>query len=171
MKNFITIFLVLTLVVQCKTNQNDDKNNNIKKETNANFQFPKQIGYVSDFEDTLTKEQISELSKILSDYEMKSANQIAIVSISKNLNTANFDQFAFDLSNNWGVGTTNKNNGLTIIYSEKLRKIRICTGVGTAKILTDEICEKILTEKILPEFKKGNHFSGLKDGVNEFIKL
>ena len=171
MKNFITIFLVLTLLIQCKTNQSDDKNNNIYKEENANFKFPKQLAYVSDFENILTKEQNAELSKILSDYEIKTGNQIAIVSISENLNAENFDEFALDLSNNWGVGTAIKNNGLTIVFSEKLRKIRICTGYGTEKILTDQICENILNKNILPEFKKGNHFLGLKNGIGEFIEF
>ena len=111
------------------------------------------------------------MTKILFEYEAKTTNQIAVVSITKNLNGDNFDQYALDLSNNWGIGTSKKDNGLTIVFSNKLRKIRICTGIGTEKILTDKICAIVLNEKILPEFKKDDYYSGLTKGINKFINL
>ena len=115
--------------------------------------------------------EINKLSKILEDYENKTTNQIVIISITKNLNENNFDQFALDISNNWKISTNDKNNGLTIVFSKKLRKIRICTGIGTENTLTEQICEKVLNEKILPEFKKGSYYLGLTNGINELIKL
>lgn len=170
MKKFFTIFIVLFIVLGCKTNKNETQKRGIQK-TTLKTEFPKPLGYVSDYDNVLTNDQINKLSKILSDYEEKTTNEIAIVSITKNLNENNFDQYALDLSNNWGIGKAEKNNGLTIVFSTKLNKIRISTGNGTEKILTDQICKIILDEKILPEFKKGDFNAGLTNGINEFIKL
>ena len=170
MKKFFILFILSLLVFSCKTKQLENSDNGVQK-TVLKTLFPKPLGHVSDYDNVLTDEQISRLTKILSEYEAKTKNQIAIVSITKNLNEDNFDQYALDLSNNWGVGTLKKDNGLTIVFSNKLRKIRICTGNGTEKILTDKICAIVLNEKILPEFKKGDYYSGLTKGIDEFIKL
>lgn len=161
MKKFLLLFAISFLVFGCNTNQNQSKK----------IKFPTPLGYVSDYDNVLTHEQINELTNIISEYKSKTTNEIAIVSISENLTEDNFDQFALDLANHWGVGTAEKNNGLAIIFSKQLRRIRICTGIGTEKILTDKICEKVLHETIIPEFKNENHYLGLKNGINEFIKL
>ncbi|WP_276679941.1 TPM domain-containing protein [Empedobacter brevis] len=171
MKKFFPIFIIVILFIfGCKTIQNETQKTDPQKTLIKN-EFPKPLGYVSDYEKVLTNEELNKLSKILAEYENTTTNQIAIISISKNLNENNFNQYALDLSNNWGIGTAEKNNGLTIVFSKHLRKIRICTGTGTEKILTDQICEKVLNEKILPEFKNDDYYSGLINGINEFIKL
>lgn len=135
--------------------------------------FPRFQNHVSDYDDSLTPKEEEELNKIISEYETKTGNEIAVASYSKDLTNENFDDFALKLSNHWGIGSPKKNNGLTIIYSTKLHRMRICTGLETQKILTDSICEKVMNEKILPEFKKkpSNYFGGLKLGLQEFMRL
>lgn len=150
--------------------KNDSQKTDVLK-TEMEIKFPKYINYVSDFEKVFTDEETDSITNLLKNYESKTTNEIAVVSISDNINEQNFDQYALDLSNNWGIGTPEKNNGLTIVFSKKLRKIRICTGRGTEKILNDQLCEKVLKEKILPEFKKEEYYSGITNGIDEFIKL
>ncbi len=133
--------------------------------------FPKPIGYVNDFENVFTKEENNELELLISDFEVKTSNEIAIVSIDSIGNYDDFDKFALDLSKKWGVGKKNKDNGLTIVFSKKLRRIRINTGIQTEKILTNEICKKIIDEKIIPEFKKDNYFVGVKNSLLELIQI
>lgn len=145
-------------------------NKNNKTENPVSVIYPKPLGYVSDFEKTLSKEEVETLEKILRDYEQESTNQIFIVSISDNVTEDNFNQYALDLANNWGIGTAEKNNGLAIIYSDKLKNMRICTGIGTEKIITDEICRQVMDYIIMPQFKTDDYFSGLKNGVNAFIE-
>ena len=71
---------------------------------------------------------------------------------------------------NWGVGTAEKNNGLTIVVCNPCKQIGIATGTGTELILTDEICKKVIEEKIIPEFKNGEFYNGIKKGVIELIE-
>ena len=70
---------------------------------------------------SVTNEEIDELDKMLYDYEQKSTNVIVIVSISENLTEDNFSEYALKLANNWAIGQADKNNGLLLIYSAKLR--------------------------------------------------
>ena len=164
------IKILLLLFIGCKMTKSESQIQDVLK-SEITAKFPKYIDYVSDFDKVFTNEQKGSIIKTLRDYETKTSNEIAVISISENLNENNFDHYALELSNHWGVGDPNKNNGLTIVFSKKLRKIRICTGRGTEKILSDPLCEKILNEKILPEFKKENYYSGISNGINEFIKL
>lgn len=56
--------------------------------------------------------------------------------------------------------------GCGIVLNPKLRLIRIIsTGLGTQEILTDEICERILQNIILPEFKNEDFYNGLDKGT------
>ena len=46
----------------------------------------------------------------------------------------------------------------------------IATGTGTELILTDEICKNVIDLTIIPEFKNGNFYDGIKNGLIELIK-
>ena len=50
------------------------------------------------------------------------------------------------------------------------RQIGIATGFGTELILTDEICENVIDQTIIPEFKNGDFCDGIKNGVIELIE-
>lgn len=170
MKKAFLFFVLLTFVLSCTMTKNESQNNGIFN-TAATTAFPKYVDYVSDFENVFTAEETEALVKVLKDYESRTTNEIAVISISENLSKETFDQYALDLSNHWGIGTPEKNNGLTIVFSKKLRKIRICTGTGTEKVLTDQMCNDVLNKKILPKFRTEDYYSGITNGVHEFIRL
>jgi uncharacterized protein len=132
--------------------------------------FPKPIGYVNDFENVLTTEQVKKLTELITLYEQKTTNEIAVVTINSIEPYSDFDQYAVDLSKEWGVGKKEKNNGLTIVLSKSLRKIRISTGTGTERILTDEICKSIIDQFMVPKFKEGQYYEGISFGLAELLK-
>ena len=132
--------------------------------------FPKPIGYVNDFENVLSLEEVTKLENLLINYEKQTYNELVIVTISKTENEIDFDTYALDLSKNWGVGKRGKDNGLVLVISNQLGRIRICTGIGLEKILTDEICDKILQENMISNFKNGEIYTGIKSGINALIE-
>ncbi|QTE21539.1 TPM domain-containing protein [Polaribacter cellanae] len=171
---FIFLFLVINLL-NCKIIKNEEKtaSNSSGVTLNShdfeNNDFPKNRREVNDYEAVFNVDEITILTKIIRDFERKTTNQIAIVSISSIGTYTDFDKYAIDLSNYWKVGQKNKDNGLTIVFSKKLRKIRISTGNGTEKILTDQICKAIINQIIIPEFKNGNYYEGVYKGLAELI--
>lgn len=132
--------------------------------------FPKPVGFVNDFENILNQDEITKLETLLLTYEKQTSNEIVVVTISEIGNETDFDTYALSLAQHWAVGKKGKDNGLVIVISNQLRKIRICTGTGTAKILIDEICETILQETILPYFQNGEMFTGIETGIRALIK-
>ncbi len=60
-----------------------------------------------------------------------------------------------------------KNNGVLILVSRNPRSVRITTGIGVENILTDYDCGRIIDETIVPAFKEGNFYAGIRGGVND----
>ncbi|WP_157811830.1 TPM domain-containing protein [Tenacibaculum sp. SZ-18] len=168
MKLILKLLLVLTLTITSSCNAQKNK---LSETTQSYFnKLPVLQDRVTDFENIFTSNQKENLTKIIKDFKAKTTNQIAIVSVKSIGEYENFDRFSQDLSDFNGVGQKGLDNGLTIVFSKNLRKIRISTGTGTEKILTDNMCQKILNELILPEFREGKYYQGIESGLNSLIK-
>ena len=127
------------------------------------------IGWVSDFENLFSESEVLALEETIGAFESKTSNEIAIVTISSFSSAENFRDFGVNLFNEWGIGKKDLNNGLLILLSKELRQVHFITGYGTEKVLTDEKCQKIIDSNMIPYFKKGNFFSGLRLGLRSAI--
>ncbi len=138
-------------------------------EKKTNFKFPEYVGYVNDFEGVFTKEQIKELNDIIVKYEKETTNEIAIVTIASFEPYKTLFDYSLDLANYWGIGKKDKNNGIMIVFGKQIRQIRIQVGYGLENKLKDEETKRIIDDIIIPEFKKGDFFTGIKNGLIEII--
>lgn len=133
--------------------------------------FPKSKGYVSDFENILDRTTIQTLTDAVTAHEIKTSDEIAVITISSYDPYTNLADYAKDISNAWGVGKHEKNNGVTIVLCRDKREVRIATGMGLEQKLTDTMCQHVIDDKMVPEFRNGNFDQGLIDGLNEIINL
>lgn len=164
MKTYIITLFILLSGLTFGQNINTDKT----KPVDIGLLQPK--AYVNDYAFLLNQCQRNKLERKLRKFDQKTTNQIVILTIDLDeLNEENFEEFAINLSNSWSVGVAGKDNGLTIILSPALRKIRISTGFGTKKIITDEMCVDIIERLIVPEFRKENYYKGLSKAIDEII--
>lgn len=161
--NIKTLFVgfILILFSQAIISQN----NNPKE-----FKFPTYVGYVNDFEEIFTKDQISVLNKIIEKQEKETSNEIVIVSIQSYAPYSALFEYSLELANYWGIGKKDKNNGIAIVFGKQIRQIRIQVGYGLENKLKDEESKKIIDNTIIPEFKKGDFYTGIKNGLVEIIK-
>lgn len=161
------ILLVLILIFfSCKTAKVETKTENSKAEINL-LEFPKQIGFVNDFENFFSEEENKSLEDLLVYYEKNSNKKIVIITIGSIPENTRFDKYAIRMSNNWNVGKNNNGNGLTVVLSKSLKKIRISTSEKTKELyLSDELCEKVIYETMIPQFKNGKHYDGVLLGLN-----
>ena len=125
---------------------------------------------INDYDSIFSPSQIKELSDIIYDYNIETTRQIVVVTIDSIDPYSDIQKMATDLGKYWGFGTAEKDNGLIILLCKPCRKIGIATGTGTELILTDEICKNVIDQTIIPEFKNGDFYGGIKKGVTELIK-
>ncbi|MES2487160.1 MAG: TPM domain-containing protein [Bacteroidota bacterium] len=135
----------------------------------ATVVFPEPTGYITDTEDIFTEAEEAMLTAIIEDFIVTGKGQIAVLTVASIKPYEDFYQYALDLSNNWGVGHKGKDDGLTIVVSAALRQIRINTGNGTQKILSDSFCNDVLQKKMIPNFKNTDYYQGIKEGLESFI--
>jgi uncharacterized protein len=126
--------------------------------------------WIYDNENDLADNQEAVLDSIISDFEMRTSNEIVVLTVNDIGDAKNLSDFAVDFGQRMGIGKKDKNNGLVILFSKNMRKTWLSTGYGTEKILKDEICKAIIDSTMIPYFKNQDYFGGLKSGVIECIK-
>lgn len=131
--------------------------------------FPEPTGYITDTEDIFTEAEEATLTAIIEDFIVTGKGQIAVLTVASIKPYDDFYQYALDLSNHWGVGDKDTDDGLTIVISAALHQIRINTGNGTEKILSDSFCNEVLQNKMIPNFKNMDYYQGVKEGLESFI--
>lgn len=136
----------------------------------TNFKFPERVGYVNDFEGIFTSEQVKTLNELIIKHEKETTNEIALVTISSFEPYASLFDYSLALGNDWGIGKKGKNNGIVIVMGKQIRQIRIQVGYGLENKLKDEEAKRIIDSIIVPEFKKGDYYAGLENGLTEIIK-
>ncbi|MEL4456546.1 TPM domain-containing protein [Lutimonas vermicola] len=168
---FRKIFVILILIfVSCISTKAEAQTEKQKYEITLS-EFPKQIGFVNDFENIFTEEQKDQLTKFLTYYKETSFREIAVITIDSIPENTDFDKYAMGMSDNWNVGKNSDGNGLTIVLSKSLRKVRISTtGITKNLYLSDEFCQKVIDENMIPEFKNENFYDGVLLGLNELIR-
>lgn len=160
MKTRLLLGFILALITFSSFSQSDKK---------TDFKFPDYIEYVNDFEGILSPEQVKELNDIVTKHEKETTNEIAIVTISSFEPYKTLFDYSLALANYWGIGKKDKNNGIAIVFGKQIRQIRIQVGYGLEKKLKDDEAKKIIDYTIIPEFKKGDYFTGIKKGLLEII--
>ncbi|MFS4445368.1 TPM domain-containing protein [Maribacter sp. 2307UL18-2] len=170
----ITCFFVITfLSCGSRSQENDNKTliplidfSEVKE-----FRETKELGrIVSDYDSIFKQEERRELGNLIHDYNVQTTRQIVVVTIDSLHSYEDIQKFATDLANYLGVGTKEENNGLTLVLCKPERKIGIATGLETERVLTDSICKVIIDSIMIPKFREGDFYSGMKGGVVELIK-
>lgn len=135
-------------------------------------ELPSPKGWVNDFENIFTKEQVKTLDSLVADYEKRTTTQISVITIPASAtDKARFDELTLMIANKWGVGKKEKDNGILIGISKDHRTIRIQSGLGIEKLITDNQTKQIIDQTIIPNFKADNFYKGVFDGIQEIKML
>ncbi len=93
-----------------------------------------------------------------------SAEVVAVVV--DDIDGSDIDTYANELFNHWGLGKSDKNNGVLLLVALNQRKAVIRTGPGVEGVLPDGLCGRILRNQMFPAFKEGDYDGGLTNTVN-----
>jgi uncharacterized protein len=124
--------------------------------------FPARKGMVSDYSDKLDQTQIEELSSLIRQYEQQTSIEFAVV-IVNSLDGKTAREYAEGIGDTWGVGKAGRNNGVVLLWapSERAYSLRIADGLSAD--LGDEDAKRITQENLVPYFKRGEYYAGLKE--------
>ncbi len=113
-----------------------------------------------------TEKAIAENGRTL---QAQSGAQIVVVTVAT-LEDVPISEYALQLFRDWGIGDKNKNNGVLVLVALKERRTRIEVGYGLEGRLPDGKTGRILDEKLLPNFAKGNYDAGIISTYNALLE-
>ena len=126
---------------------------------------PKFQTSVYDYVNLLSTSQKADLERKLIKYSDTTSTQI-VVAIIPSTEGENINYLAANWGHAWGIGDAKKDNGVLILLAKNDRKIAIQAGQGIEHLLTDFASKRIISRIIIPEFKKGDYYSGLNKGAD-----
>lgn len=140
----------------------------------AQFEIPKipdtaEDRFVYDPGDFLEDFQQKDLARKLINYADTTSTQIVVAIIPSTLGE-DISLLSTKWGQTWGVGQAEEDNGIFILLAHQDRKIDISTGYGIEYRITDLETERILNRIILPEFKRGDYYAGLNNGVDAIFE-
>lgn len=134
----------------------------------SGLSFPALTGRVVDEANILDSAARSALTQVSSDLEVKSTDQLVIVTLSS-LRGTSIEDYSNRLFRAWQIGQKDKNNGVLLVVAPNERKVRIEVGYGLEGSLTDAITSFIIQNAILPRFKAGDFPGGIKRGDRKSV--
>ena len=130
---------------------------------------PKFQTSVYDYVNLLSESQKTNLESKLVRYSDTTSTQIVIAIISST-EGENINYLAANWGEKWGIGDAKKDNGILVLLAKDDKKIAIQAGKGTEYLLTDFQSKRIIERIIIPEFKRGDFYSGLDKGSDYIFK-
>ena len=131
---------------------------------------PKLQTSVYDYANLLSTSQKTDLENKLINYSDSTSTQIVIATI-ETINGEDIGILTPKWAQEWGIGQAKEDNGIFILLANKERKIWIAPGYGVEHLITAGIGGEITRNVIIPEFKKGDFYSGLDKGSDAIFEV
>ena len=128
--------------------------------------YPELTGQIVDNANLLSPEDRAAILAELQALEGKSTDQVAVVTV-KSLEGYAIEDYGIGLARKWQMGQKDKDNGIVLIVAPNERKVRIEVGRRLEPVMTDTMSKIIITNAMLPKFRRGDYPGGIRDGVRD----
>lgn len=125
---------------------------------------------VNDFAGALSNSQEKQLESKLVTLDRQNNTQVAVVIVNTTGKYSPFE-YATEVGDQWQVGDAKLDNGVVLLVAVKDRKTFIATGRGSEGWLPDLLTNRIVENYLLPNFKKGDYYSGIDQATDVIAKL
>lgn len=93
------------------------------------------------------------------------------VAVIRSTGGESIEDYAYRLFNMWGLGASDKNNGVLLLIAVDDRRARIEVGSGAEGELPDITCGKIIRHTIAPAMKEGNVNQAVTSAVDKIYQV
>ncbi len=125
---------------------------------------------VTDLTGTLSAEQKSSIEQSLVALENEKGSQLAVLIVNTTKPEA-IEDYSLRVVDQWKLGRKGIDDGVLLLIAMQDRKMRIEVGYGLEGAITDLSAGRIINEYITPEFRSGNYFIGVQNGVGKITSL
>jgi uncharacterized protein len=136
----------------------------------ADVPVPPVKARVTDLTGTLNAQQKGELEARIAAYEARRGSQIAVLMLSTT-KPEEIEQYSIRVAEAWKIGRKGVDDGLILVVAKDDRRLRIEVGYGLEGAIPDSVAKRVIDERITPRFRDGDFYGGVRDGVDQLIKL
>jgi uncharacterized protein len=136
----------------------------------AAAEIPPLKARVTDLTGTLNAQQKSALEQTLAEFEARKGAQIAVLMV-PTTQPETIEQYAVRVQEAWKLGRKGVDDGVLLVVAKNDRKVKIETGYGLEGILPDAIAKRIIEDDIVPRFKAGDFYGGIRAGVDRIMRV
>ena len=111
------------------------------------------------------------IDSLLLDARRKTSAEIVAVIVDDIDPDTDIDTYATELFTRWGIGKSDKDNGILLLVAKDRRKAVIRTGYGAEGVMPDIISGRILYDTMFPRFKAGDYEGGLIAGTEQIYNV
>ena len=136
----------------------------------ADIPVPPLTARVTDLTGTLNAQQKGELEARIAAFESRRGSQIAVLLL-PTTKPEEIEQYSIRVAEAWKIGRKKVDDGLILVVAKDDRRLRIEVGYGLEGAIPDLVAKRVIDERITPRFKEGDFYGGIRDGVDQLIKL
>jgi uncharacterized protein len=125
---------------------------------------------VTDLTATLNALQRDALERTLAEFEARKGAQIAVLMV-PTTQPETIEQYAVRVQEAWKLGRKGVDDGALLVVAKNDRKVKIEVGYGLEGILPDAIAKRIIEDDILPRFREGDFYGGIRAGVDRIMRV
>jgi uncharacterized protein len=125
---------------------------------------------VTDLTGTLSAQQKADLESRIAAYEARRGSQIAVLML-PSTKPEEIEQYSIRVAEAWKIGRKGVDDGLILVVAKQDRRLRIEVGYGLEGAIPDSIARRVIEERIAPRFRDGDFYGGVRDGIDQLIKL
>ncbi len=125
---------------------------------------------LTDLTGTLSAQQKGDLESRIAAYESRRGSQIAVLLL-PSTKPEEIEQYSIRVAEAWKIGRKGVDDGLILLVAKDDRRLRIEVGYGLEGVIPDSVAKRVIDEKITPRFRDGDFYGGVRDGVDQLIRL
>lgn len=133
----------------------------------SNYPTPTNLKYINDYTNTINNDYKEKIVSIGKELEDKTGAQ-AIIVVINSTNNISIEDYTNKLFRGWGIGKSEKDNGLLILLAINDRQYRVEVGRGLEGTIPDALSNRVMESLAKPSFVQGNYGAGL---LNSYSKL
>jgi uncharacterized protein len=128
---------------------------------------PAPTQYVNDYAGVLSNPD--QLNGELEQFERQTSNQILVAIYPTMQSDSSIEDYTVRIANTWKAGTKKYDNGAILFVFIQQHKMYIQVGYGLEGALPDALCEQIIQQEIVPQFKQGDYNAGITNGIHALM--
>lgn len=125
---------------------------------------------VTDLTGTLSEAERRDLESRLSAFEERRGSQIAVLLV-PTTRPEEIEQYSIRVAEAWKIGRKGVDDGLIVVVAKDDRRVRIEVGYGLEGAIPDSVARRVIDERIVPRFRAGDFYGGLRDGLEALMRL